>query len=98
MAQKISDIQYSQNIKGSTISEYYNGLVTDIGTGVNKSNALRDSQNIIMQTIQNHRDSESGVSLDEELVNLTKYEQGYQAAAKLVSVVQEMVDTILRVF
>ncbi len=98
VAQAISDIQLNEVINGNSIGEYYDSLVTDIGTNVQKYNNLRDSQEIIVRTIQNQQDSKSGVSLDEELVNLTQYEQGYQAAAKVVGVVQELVDTILMIF
>jgi flagellar hook-associated protein 1 FlgK len=41
------------------------------------------------------RESNSGVSLDEELTNLIKYQRSYQASAKLITTATEMLDTVI---
>ncbi|MGD0586039.1 MAG: flagellar hook-associated protein FlgK [Oryzomonas sp.] len=80
---------------GQTFSNYYNSLVTQVGQDVQTSgnNVTRD------QTYSNQlstlQQSNSGVSLDEELVNLTKYQQSYQASAKVISTATSMIDTVL---
>jgi flagellar hook-associated protein 1 FlgK len=45
--------------------------------------------------VENYRESISGVSIDEETVNLIKYQNAYQAAAKLINTADEMMETIL---
>ena len=50
-----------------------------------------------MQQLENYRESVSGVSLEEEAVNLLVFQQGYQAAAKLIAVVDEMMETLLSI-
>lgn len=95
VAQALSDIQYNNAIKGNTLSEFYNSLVTAIGSRVQESEYLRESQSKVVQSLQNQQDSASAVSLDEEMVNLTKYEQGYQAAAKVVNTVNDLMITVL---
>ncbi len=45
--------------------------------------------------LQTQRDSVSGVSLDEEMTNLTKYQQAYQASARLINTVDQLLDTVL---
>jgi flagellar hook-associated protein 1 FlgK len=45
--------------------------------------------------LENHRESISGVSIDEETVNLIKYQNAYQAAAKLIDTADEMMETVL---
>ncbi|MBN2280392.1 MAG: flagellar hook-associated protein FlgK [Candidatus Marinimicrobia bacterium] len=95
IARQINELQNGHTLNGLSISDYYTGIATDIGSKVQKSENLLSSQTKILATIENQRDSEAGVSLDEELVNLSRYQQAYQASAKIIGTVQEMVDTIL---
>lgn len=95
IARQINELQNKNTLKGVSIDSYYSGLVTDIGAKVKKSSDFYASQDVIISTIKNQQDAESGVSLDEELVNLSKFQQAFQASAKVLGTVQEMVDTIL---
>ncbi|MCF7885853.1 MAG: flagellar hook-associated protein FlgK [Candidatus Marinimicrobia bacterium] len=95
IAQAINDLQNENIIQGVAPSDFYNSLVTEIGSKVQESSYLRTSQEKVVQTLQNQRDSASGISLDEEMINLTKYEQGYHAAAKVVNTVNEMMSTVI---
>jgi flagellar hook-associated protein 1 FlgK len=54
-----------------------------------------DRQTVITTQLENQRQTVSGVSLDEEMLNLIKYQMGYNAAGKLCGVVGEMMDTLL---
>ena len=95
IAQSVSNLQNKSIVKGVAPSDFYGSLITEIGSKVQESEYLSSSQNKVVQTLQNQRDSSSGVSLDEEMINLTKYEQGYQAAAKVVNTVNDMMATVL---
>ncbi len=52
---------------------------------------------MMMQTLSQTRDSISAVSLDEEMTLLMKFQQAYSAAAKLISIADEMMNTLLSV-
>ncbi len=81
----------------STIDDYYHSMVGAIG--ITSASASRDksfSQTMVNE-ISNIRDSISGVSLDEELTNLIKYQHAYAAATKLISTSDEMLNTLLQV-
>ncbi len=95
IAQAIYDIQFRNNLEGNTISEYYNSLIGQVGSKVQESSFLNESQGMVVQSLKNQQDSVSGVSLDEELIQLTQYEQAYQAAAKIINTVDEMSRTVL---
>lgn len=95
IAKMINELQNQNTLNGVSINDYYGGIATDIGAKVQKSNDLLDSQEIIVSTIKNQQDSQSGVSLDEELVNLSKFQQAYQASAKVIGTVQDLVESIL---
>lgn len=81
----------------STFSEYYTSIVGQIGQDVSDSNWSVTHQNNVMERLTNMRESVSGVSVDEEMVKLIKYQLGYNAAGKLVSIVEEMLDTLMSI-
>jgi flagellar hook-associated protein 1 FlgK len=65
-----------------------------IGAATAKTNA--DAASTIRQTLEAQRESLSGVSLDEEAVNLIKQQRAFQASAKLISTINEMMQTLLQ--
>ena len=95
IAQAISDIQFESCVQDNTISDFYNGLISNIGNRVQEAQFMRRSQEMVVQNLENQRDSISGVSLDEEMTKLIEYEQAYQAAARMIATVDEMVQTVL---
>jgi flagellar hook-associated protein 1 FlgK len=54
-----------------------------------------DNQSAILDQLNSYRESVSGVSLDEEMVNLIKFQHAYEAAAKLISTVDELLTNLL---
>jgi len=95
IAQAISDIKFESCVQDNTISDFYNTLISHIGNRVQEAQFMRRSQEMVVQNLENQRDSISGVSLDEEMTKLVEYEQAYQAAARLITTVDEMVQTVL---
>jgi len=95
LAQDISDLRNQRLVHGVSINDYYNTMLSDIGNNIQEASFLEDSQQLVVQQIQNQKDAVSGVSLDEEMANLVQYQQAYQAAARIVTTVNDMVDTVL---
>ena len=95
IAQSVFDLQFYQGVEGNTVFDFYNTIIGQIGSQVQESGFLKKSQEMVVQNLKNQRDSVSGVSLDEEMVNLIEHEQAYQAAARMVSTVDEMMQTVL---
>ena len=97
-ALKISLLQDMRiaSINNQTFSGYYGGVVGKIGhqTADNQRNLIH--QSMVMVTLENHRESVSGVSIDEEMIKLIQYQLGYNAAAKLAATAQEMMNTLLQ--
>lgn len=79
----------------STLDDYYNSLVGRVGRESSSVNDSMEYNTMLSDQLKNYRDSASGVSLDEELANLIKYQQAYSAAAKLITVADEMMQTLL---
>ncbi len=79
----------------ATFSTYYSSLVSSIGVASSAAGTNDTAQNRILEELNAYRESISGVSLDEEAANLIKYQHAYQAAARILSVVDEMLETIV---
>ena len=79
----------------TTFSNYYDGLVAKIGLDVNSAQSVVAQDDAFMKQLTTLRDSSSGVSLDEELTDLIKYQRSYQASAKLITTVDSMLETLV---
>ena len=89
--------QATVTVAGSA-QDTYNGLVGLVGNKTNEATSLATAQGNLLTQAQDSRDSVSGVNLDEEAVNLQKYQQAYQAASKSIQTAQTMFATILALF
>ena len=78
-----------------TFDDYFAESVTNAGLKGEQAENMLLSQNAIMNDLRDLRDSISGVNIDEELADIIKFQHGYNAAAKYVSVIDEMLDTII---
>jgi flagellar hook-associated protein 1 len=68
-------------------------LVFKVGNEVATNSAAQDASGLILQQLENQRSSISGVSLDEEAGNLLRYQRAFEAAARVVSTISEVMDT-----
>jgi len=81
----------------ATFDAAANSLVSQVGYDVQTAKASAGHQADMMTYLENYRESVSGVSLDEEMVNLVKFEAAYNAAAKMVSIADEMLDSLMNI-
>ena len=85
----------TMNTNTATFGAYYDSLVSDAGLAVQQATSYFDHQSQMVLQVENYRESISGVSIDEETVNLIKFQNAYQAAAKLINTADEMMQTVL---
>ena len=81
----------------STFDDFYNSIVSGLGAGAQSSETILRQQEGVTQQLNAQRESISGVSLDEEMVNLIKFQQAYAASARMVTVIEEMFDVLQRI-
>ena len=81
--------------KDRTFDDYFANSVTNVGLKGEQAEMNMLSQNAIMDDLRNLLDSISGVNIDEELAEIIKFQHGYNAAAKFVSVIDQMLDTVI---
>ena len=80
-----------------TFDEYYNAVVSTIGIGSFSAQSILRQQEGIMLQLNSRRESISGVSIDEEMIKMIKFQQAYNASARMITVVDEMLDTLSRI-
>ena len=81
----------------ATFDTAVNTLVSSVGYDVQTAKANSSHQAEMMTYLENYRESVSGVSLDEEMVNLVKFEAAYNAAAKMISMTDDMLNMLMSV-
>jgi len=79
----------------ATFNSHYSSLMARIGQDVADGSRKYDHSSSFMDQLVNKKENISGVSVDEEMINLMKYQMGYNSAAKLCSVADELIDTLL---
>jgi len=96
----ITGIQHAEYVafKGgaiNTLDGFYNTLVGEVANTTRTISQSYDSTVLVNNQVTAMRDSVSGVSLDEEMANLVKYQHAYTAAARLITMSDEMLQTLL---
>jgi flagellar hook-associated protein 1 FlgK len=93
--QNFANVQTNNIIDGQTVDSYYANFVGDIGSSISNASAAATAAGLVVQQLQNQQSSISGVSLDEEAANLMKYQQAYEAAAEVVSAINNLTDFVV---
>ena len=79
----------------STFNEYTDATVSDLGVAAQEASRMVENQELLVDQLENRRQAVSGVSLDEEMTNMLQYQQAYNAASRMVTTVDESLDTII---
>ena len=79
----------------ATFNSYYSSFVSTVGLDVKSAKTTVTQDEAFTKQLTSLRESNSGVSLDEELTNMVKYQRSYQASAKLITTATEMMDVVI---
>ena len=93
----ISDLRNANLMKNGTvtISGFYSSVVGQIGSESSKAQTMKQNYELLVEQVDNARQSVQGVSLDEEMANLVKYQNAYDAAARVITVFDEALNTVI---
>lgn len=83
-------------VQAETLDDYYRSLTGEIGILTEKFNENQNFTQALMDQLNELRDSVSGVNIDEEMTELIKIQRAYEAAAKLVMIADEMLQSLLQ--
>ncbi|SFA44396.1 flagellar hook-associated protein 1 FlgK [Parageobacillus thermantarcticus] len=82
-------------LASGTIKSNYEGWIGRLGVDAQQADRLKDNSEVLRQSVDERRQSVSSVSLDEEMTNMIKFQHAYNAAARQITVIDEMLDKII---
>lgn len=83
------------SLNGASLNDTYQSLINGIASQTAAAQTNAQAAQAVQSTLQSQRDQLSGVSLDEETVNLLKQQQAFMGASKLISVVDQLMQTMV---
>ncbi|MBO8159043.1 flagellar hook-associated protein FlgK [Thermosyntropha sp.] len=94
-ASLVADKSYSGVINYVTCDDYWRAITANKGVQASEAKRMVDSQEILLNQLESKRQSVSGVSLDEEMANIIKFQHAYNAAARYITVMDESLEVIV---
>jgi len=96
-ALRIAGLRHTLTMRGgtATFADYYNSIVGIVGVRTREAENLYQNQEALVFHIENSRQALEGVSLDEEMTNMIKFEHAFEAAARVITTMDEALDTII---
>ncbi|OQZ04920.1 MAG: flagellar hook-associated protein FlgK [Candidatus Brocadia sp. UTAMX1] len=95
-ALRLVALQYKTTaVDNTTFTDYLHRIASSLGEEASNAFKAEDSFTDLETNLKNRRDEISGVSTDEELINLVRFQQAYQASAKYISIVDGLIDKLL---
>lgn len=97
VALQIANIQSELLMNGgtATVNDFYTNQITSLGLSLQTANDKAAARGIVASALAQQREAVVGVSLDEEAVNLAKAQKAYEAAARVMTTVDQMIDTVI---
>jgi flagellar hook-associated protein 1 FlgK len=97
VALAIAKLQTQPTMKNEsmTFDEFYNGILGELGLRIRRNKVEQEQQDGMVRQFKEIRNSISGVNMDEELTHMVQYQKAYEASARFVKTVDEMMDTVI---
>ncbi len=95
VALQLAQLSQTEFIYGQTLTQAYGQTVATFGQALSTVNNDLANQDTVDKMLHSQRDSIGGVSLDEEMTDLTRFQKAFQASARLITTVDEMLDTLV---
>lgn len=97
-AQHLADVMTGKMTidgKETSLKDFYGDLIGKMAVNAQEANRMADNTLTLKESAEQHRQSVSGVSLDEEMTNLIRFQHAYNASARMITVVDETLDRII---
>jgi flagellar hook-associated protein 1 FlgK len=92
IARAIAAIQHDP---ASGVDPVYHAFVAKVGSDVREATRQEGNAQVLTDAVENRRQSVSGVSMDEEMANLVRFQRSYQASSRAMSTLDEMLDVLI---
>ena len=96
-AKALGDVLFDPlgGLNGASIQSYYSGVIGKLGVSGQQAVKMTQSAGTLLGAVSNRRDSISSVSLDEEMTDMIRFQQAYNASARMITVMDETLDKII---
>ncbi|PID02616.1 flagellar hook-associated protein FlgK [Sporosarcina sp. P2] len=96
-AKKLGDVFFAKlpGLDGSSVQGYYAQTIGQLGVEGQQAIKMTESSGVLLLAVSNRRDSISSVSLDEEMTDMIRFQQAYNASARMITVMDEALDKII---
>jgi flagellar hook-associated protein 1 len=82
-------------LRGGPADQSYSTLISSVGADAHEAEQRQTGAKAVLDAANDRRTSVSGVSLDEEMANMIRFQRGYQASARTMSTLDDMLDTLI---
>lgn len=79
----------------ATVDDFWRSICADVGVKTQEAKRMVINQEVLLSQLESKKQSISGVSLDEELTNMIKYQHAYNAASRFITTIDEAIDVIV---
>ncbi|OIQ60522.1 flagellar hook-associated protein FlgK [Neomoorella thermoacetica] len=96
-ALKIAQLQNTRtaDLSNATFDDYYKNFTAKLGVDANEATRMTTNQGVLVDQLNNRKDSISGVSLDEEMASMLQYQRAFEASARMITTLDSMLDKII---
>lgn len=85
----------SDFLSGTSINEFHDSMINTLAVKTSQATTIHDASDAVYSSLMTQREGISGVSLDEEALNLTKYERAFQGASRFLSTVDRLTAEVI---
>ena len=96
-ALRLANLQESTTTNSKTFSEFLQGVAAELGIDVQHKESEKESFSTLLLNLENQRQEVAGVSIEEEMINIIRFQQAFQASARYVSVISELSDLLMSI-
>lgn len=93
----LAALETTDTLHGMSFNDAYAAMVVDVGTRGRDAQATLAANEGLAASLQSAKESFTGVNLDEEAINLMRYQQAYQAAGRMLGVASAVFESILSI-
>ena len=97
IALAVSDLRNNKIMNNGTltINDFYSSLVGTLGVEAQEAESFTENFELLIQQVENRRQAVQGVSLDEEMASMVKFQHAYDAAARVITTMDQALDTVI---
>jgi flagellar hook-associated protein FlgK len=94
-ALRLIDVQNNSATSGASFRDYLSGIVSELGIDTQVKTGEEESFSSVLLNLENRRQALSGVSIEEEMINIIRFQQAFQASARYVTTMTELGEILI---